>query len=423
MAETDIHEITYRTVFDSRGVETLEVDLHTRGGGFARVAAPFGAPGSRGEFESPAYAPAGLGAMPRLLDQEIIPALIGLDARDQEGFDTRLMAIDGTANFERIGGNTSTVLSIAAARAAADTLGVPLYQLLQGDRPATLPTPLGNVIGGGAHSLGPAPDMQEHMVLPLGARSVREAIEANLQVHQVAGRILEKRGIGFAGGMDDEDAWAADLNDVQALEILAEAKAQVEDRLGLEIRMGLDLAADRLWQRTAGVYRYEREERERTPREQLAYVQSLIERFDLVYVEDAFHSSDFESFAALNATAGPRCIVCADDIYASNLQRTQAGIDQRCARAMIVKPNQVGTLTGARRTAALAMANGTSPIISNRSGETADTSIADLAVAWNAVMIKAGVRGGGRIIKLNELMRIEQAVEGIRLADLTHLLG
>jgi len=381
------------------------------------MAAPFGAPGSRGEFEAPAYATGGLPETLRLLDREIIPALLGMDTADQERIDELLIEIDGTANFERIGGNTSTVLSLGAARAASDTLKIPVYELLRGDEPPSLPTPLGNVIGGGAHSLGPAPDMQEHMVVAVGARSVRHAIEINLRVHREAGRLLESRDAGFAGGMDDEDAWAANLDDVQALEVLEEAKKPVEDDEGLEIRMGLDLAADRLWNAARGKYCYSREGAERTPGQQLDYVGSLIERFNLLYVEDAFHSSDYDSFASLNRSYGTRCIICADDIYASNLGRTQAGIDKRSARAMIIKPNQVGTLTGAKRTAALAREHGMRIIISNRSGETADVSIADLGVAWNAMMIKAGVRGGGRIIKLNELIRIEQAAGGIRLAE------
>ena len=416
MSETMIKAIKHRTVFDSRGVETLEVDVVTHGG-FARVAAPFGAPGSRGEFEAPAYAPGGLRETVTLLDKEIIPELVGMDTMEQEKIDDLLLRIDGTANFERIGGNTSTVLSIASARAASDTLNVPMYHLLRNDEPPSLPYPLGNVIGGGAHSMGPAPDMQEHMVLAMGAKSVRHAIEVNLKVHREAGKLLEKRDSGFAGGMDDEDAWAANLNDCEALEVLEQAKKRIEDEEGIEIRMGLDLAADRLWSASKKVYGYVREGVERSPRQQLEFTGALIERFNLIYVEDGFHSSDYDSFASLNQAFGDRCIICADDIYASNYARTKVGIDKGAARAMIVKPNQVGTLTGARRTAALARSHGTKIIISNRSGETADVSIADLAVAWNAAMIKAGVRGGGRILKLNELIRIEQAVAGIKLSN------
>lgn len=422
MSDTRIKKIKHRTVFDSRGVETLEVDVLTHGG-FARVAAPFGAPGSRGEFEAPAYAPGGLRETITLLDKEIIPELLGMDTVEQEKIDDLLIRIDGTANFERIGGNTSTVLSIAAARAASDTLKVPMYELLRNDEPPTVPYPLGNVIGGGAHSMGPAPDMQEHMVLAVGAKSVRHAIEINLKVHSEAGKLLERRDVGFAGGMDDEDAWAANLNDAEALEVIEQAKKRIEDEEGVEIRMGLDLAADRLWSASRKVYRYVREGIERSSRQQLDFIGALIERFNLIYVEDAFNSNDYDSFARLNKAFGERCIICADDIYASNYARTKVGIEKGSARAMIVKPNQVGTLTGARRTSALARSHGTKIIISNRSGETADVSIADLAVAWNATMIKAGVRGGGRIIKLNELIRIEQAVEGIKLAEWNGWLG
>ena len=413
--DTAITAIHHRTVFDSRGVETLEVDLHTPAG-FSRMAAPFGAPGSRGEFEAPAYAPAGLAATRTLLDTEIIPRLIGMDTADQETIDETLMDIDGTANFERIGGNTSTVLSLAAANAASDALGIPLYERLHVGNDWTLPLPLGNVVGGGAHSLGPAPDMQEHLVIPVGATTLRQAVEINLRVHAEAGRILEKRGRGFAGGMDDEDAWAADLTDFEAFEVVEEAKKIVEDAEGVELRLGTDLAADRLWDKAKQAYVYDREGVSRGREEQLDFVCGLIERFDLIYVEDAFDSNDYDAFAELNRRAPARCLVSADDVFASNCERTQVGIGKDAARLMIVKPNQVGTVTGARRTADLARANGILPIISNRSGETADVSIAHLGVAWSTVGIKAGIRGGGRILKLNELIRIEQERDGITLA-------
>lgn len=412
---TAITAIRHRTVFDSRGVETLEVDL-VLGAGFSRMAAPFGAPGSRGEFEAPAYAPGGLSATRKILDKEIIPALVGRDAADQEAVDDLLIALDGTANFERIGGNTATILSLAAANAASDALGMPLYERLHQGGQWTLPLPLGNVVGGGAHSLGPAPDMQEHLVVPVGAKTLRQAVEINLAVHAKAGRILEKMGRGFAGGMDDEDAWAADLTDFEAFEVVEQAKKAVEDETGVEIRIGTDLAADRLYDKAKKAYVYDREGKQRTRAEQMDFVLGLIERFDMVYVEDAFDSNDYDAFAELNRRAPDRCFVSADDVFASNEGRTQTGIDKGCARLMIVKPNQVGTVTGAKRTADLARANGIRPIISNRSGETVDCSIAHLGVAWSTVGIKAGVRGGGRIIKLNELIRIEQDRDGIALA-------
>ncbi|MGE4220923.1 MAG: hypothetical protein AB7G39_15860 [Alphaproteobacteria bacterium] len=415
MADTVLTAVKHRTVFDSRGVETLEVDFHTRAG-FARIAAPFGAPGSRGEFEAPAYAPGGLGETIAILDKEIVPAILGFDLAEQEKFDTLLTEIDGTANFLRIGGNTSTVLSLAAANAAANALGVPLYKHMHLGGSWTLPLPLGNIVGGGAHSLGPAPDMQEHLVIPVGARDMRHAVELNLAVHQEAGRILEARGGGFAGGMDDEDAWAADLNDFEALEVVEQAKKIVEDKEGVELRLGIDLAADRLWNGAKQRYVYEREGVARERQEQLDYILGLIERFDMVYCEDAFDSNDYDGFALLNSQASKRCYVSADDVYASNSGRTSIGIGKGCSRAMIVKPNQVGTLTGAKNTAVLARQNGVRPIISNRSGETPDVSISHLGVAWHAVGIKCGVRGGVRIIKLNELIRIEQDVPGIALS-------
>lgn len=410
MTETTIQKICYRTIYDSRGVETLEVDICTAGGGFGRAAAPFGAPGSRGEFEAPAYAAGGLAVSMEILSREIIPRLTGMDARDLGAVDALLREIDDTANFERIGGNTSTVISTAAAKAAADALKTPLFRLLAGEKTGLhLPLPLGNIIGGGAHSLGPAPDMQEHLVVALGCPSLKKAVAVNLAVHEEVGRLLEKKDPSFAGGTDDENAWTANLDDVQALEVIAAAAAAVADREGVEIRMGLDLAADRLWKAEKKKYVYAREGRERTTAEQIDYLTGLVDRFRLLYVEDGFHSNDYGAFAELNRRCGDRCLVCADDIYASNPERTQTGIRKKSAGAMIVKPNQVGTISGAGETARIAGTGGLKVILSHRSGETIDDSIAHLAVAWGATMLKTGVKGGERLAKLNELIRIEAA--------------
>ncbi len=411
MADTTITDIQYRTIFDSRGVETLEVDLSTVKG-TGRAAAPFGAPGSRGEFEAPAYAPGGLRETMGLLKKVLVPSLVGLDALDQEKIDALLIQLDGTPNFERIGGNTAAVLSTAAAKAAADALKVPLFRLFRKDEGWSLPFPLGNMIGGGAQSLGPAPDMQEHLAVPIGARTVRQAVGINLKVHAQLGKLLEKKDPGFAGGTDDENAWVANLNDVQALEVLKEAVDRVADEEGLEIRMGLDLAADRLWDPSGKVYKYAREGASRTTPEQVEFLGGLIEKFRLIYVEDGFHSNDYESFALLNQRYGGRCLICADDIFASNYERTENGIKMKAAGAMIIKTNQVGTITGVKKTSTLASGSGLEIVLSHRSGETVDDSIAHLAVAWNALMIKTGVKGGERLSKLNELIRIEDALNG-----------
>ncbi|MBN1848052.1 MAG: phosphopyruvate hydratase [Deltaproteobacteria bacterium] len=400
-----IKRIFTRKIFDSRGVETLEVDVITENG-FGRVAAPFGAPGSRGEFEAPAYSPEGLDTSIAIVEKEIQPKIVGLSSSDQGQIDGILKDIDGTENFERIGGNTSSTISLAVAKAAASALNVPLYKHLALDGSFRYPYPLGNMIGGGAHSMGSAPDMQEHLVVSIGARDVKEAIMLNLEVHGKIGDVLEGRDPGFAGGMDDERAWVANLTDVEAFDIIYDVCLKIKEKTGMTFGIGLDLAADRLWNPDTKEYEYHREGKSRTTNEQIGFLSSLIEKYNLVYVEDAFHSNDYASFAVLNEKYGHRCFICADDIYASNPERTGHGIELNSANAMILKPNQVGTVTGALETCKLAQKNKVRVIVSHRSGETDDASIAHLAIGWHLPMIKTGVLGGERLAKLNELLRV-----------------
>jgi enolase len=402
-----IKEILARKVFDSRGVETLEVDVMTEQG-FGRVASPFGAPGSRGQFEAPAYSSKGIDASIELIEKEIKPKLLGLDAIEQAKIDRLLREIDGTSNFERIGGNTSSSISLAVAKASASALKLPLYRHLALDDSYTFPYPLGNMIGGGAHSMGSAPDMQEHLVVPIGAKNIDEAIRINIEVHEKIGEALEERDSKFAGGMDDERAWVADLTDVEAFDIIYEVCRKVSERTGIRFGLGLDLAADRLWNPETKEYEYHREGKSRNMKEQVNFLSSLIEKYSLFYVEDGFHSNDYESFALLNKKYGRKCLICADDIYASNPERTQHGIEVGSANAMILKPNQVGTVTAALETCKIAQKHGLKVVVSHRSGETDDASIAHLAVGWHLSMIKSGVLGGERIAKLNELLRINE---------------
>ena len=414
MNSSIIVDILCRTIFDSRGVETIEVDVFTEKG-FGRAAAPFGAPGSRGEFEAQAYSPQGLQHSVQIVTNRIKSALVGLDASNLAEIDALLKKIDGTPNYGNMGGNTSVAVSTAVAKAASKSSNIPLFQLLS-QTAKTLPLPLGNIIGGGAHSLGPSPDMQEHLAAPIGAKTVRQAVELNLEVHKFVESLLEAKYPNFVGGTDDEKAWVADLDDRTSFEILERGCKQVEDLHGLEIRMGLDLAGDRLWDPEKKRYIYHREGVTRTTEEQIDYLAELIDRFRLFYAEDCFHSNDYESFAKLKKIAGNTCLICADDLFASNVERTLRGIELGAANSMIIKPNQVGTITEAMETNIVAQKNGLRTIISHRSGETMDDSIAHIAVAFGAAMIKTGVAGGERLAKLNELIRIEASFPELRIS-------
>jgi enolase len=403
-----IKKILAREIYDSRGVPTVEVDVITEGG-WGRNAAPFGAPGSRGEYEASAYGTVGIEGAVSVILNELAPRLVGMDAAELARCDDVIREIDGTSNFSRIGGNTSSALSIAIARAAADALNIPLFRFIASDSAQLrLPFPLGNVIGGGAHSTGPAPDMQEHLVLPVSARSFQEAVKLNIMVHEETGRMLAVRDTVFCGGMDDERAWTANLNDYEALEVLSEACSIVTHNTGAELRMGLDVAADRIWNAEKEQYMYTREGISRTTDEQIDYMESLIRTFNLFYVEDGFNSNDYGAFAELNKRIGASCFICGDDLLATNIQRTQEGLRQGSVNSMIIKVNQIGTLTDARATTDYAQSQGIRTIISHRSGETDDDTISHIGVGWNCTMIKTGVLGGERLTKLNELIRIEE---------------
>ncbi len=403
-----IKKILAREVFDSRGVQTIEVDVITENGQ-GRNAAPFGAPGSRGEYEASAYGSIGVSKAVNVVCKEIAPRLVGMDASELALCDETIRKIDGTANFSRIGSNTSSALSIAIARAASDSLKIPLYKFLAPSLDSfTLPFPLGNIIGGGAHTTGPTPDMQEHLVLPLSAKSFKEALTLNIMVHNETGKLLAKKDADFCGGNDDEHAWTANLKDYDSFEILSEVCALISQQTGAKLRLGLDLAADRIWDAKKKQYIYSRERKNRNTDEQIAYLERLVKTFNLYYVEDAFNSNDYLAFAELRKRVGKECFVCGDDLLATNTLRTKEAVKQNSVNAMIIKVNQIGSLTDAKNTNDYAQSQGIRTIISHRSGETADDTIAHIGVGWNCAMIKSGVLGGERLSKLNELIRIEE---------------
>ena len=399
---TLVSEVRLRQVLDSRGNRTVEADVRTESGGFGRAAAPSGA--STGEYEAVERDPSEAIAAAR---ERAVPRLEGrVFVGDQREVDRALRTADGTDDFSEIGANSAVAISMAAAKAAADVTGAPLYQHLGGAfRGEEFPTPLGNVVGGGEHAAD-ATAIQEFLAAPVGAPSAQEAVFANAAVHREVRDLLDERGI--AAGKGDEGAWAPPIDDETAFEIVEAATDAVADDLGFEIRFGLDVAAAELYDEEAEEYVYR--DATRDPDEQVEYVAELVDEYDLAYVEDPLDEDDYEGFAELTDRVGDRTLVCGDDLFVTNVERLETGIEQGAANAILVKPNQIGTLSDAVDAVELAVENGYDPVISHRSGETEDTTIAHLAVATGAPYIKTGAVGGERTAKLNELIRIEQNV-------------
>jgi len=393
-----------RKLFNSRGQETIEVDIVTADG-FGRAAAPAGA--SKGKAEVVSYPEGGVDAAIAKLEELIVPELIGMDAEEQNDIDALLHEIDGTENFGNVGGNTVFAISVANAEAAATSYDLPLFQYLSGYLANELPYPLGNVLGGGKHVLGKTTDIQEYLVIPLRARSFAEAAKANILVHQKIGALLRKADQNFTGGRGDEGAWASNIKNEEALKIVVKACEEVSEELGIECRAGLDVAASSFWSPKENVYVYSREGTKRDAGEQLEFMLRLIEDYKLAYVEDPFHEDDFESFAELTKKV-KNCLICGDDLFVTNRERLSQGIKMCAGNALIVKTNQVGTLTDAWETTRLAKRARYVPVMSHRSGETTDTHIAHLAIAFSCPVIKTGVLNGERVAKINELIRIEE---------------
>jgi len=333
-----------------------------------------------------------------------VPRLVGeVYAGDQREVDGVLRAADGTDNFSEIGANAAVAISMAAAKAGADVLGAPLYQHLGGTfRGDQFPTPLGNVVGGGEHA-AEATNIQEFLSAPVGAPSVTEAVFANAKVHARIKELLEDEGVPTNKG--DEGAWAPPIGDDKAFEIVDQATSEIADELGFEIGFGLDMAAAEMYE--DGEYVYDGEDNRSTD-EQIEYVAEMTREYDLAYVEDPLDENDFEAFADLTDEVGDETLICGDDLYVTNVERLQTGIEQGSSNSILIKPNQIGTLSDAVDAIELGAKNGIQSVVSHRSGETEDTTIAHLAVGAAAPYIKTGTVAGERTAKLNELIRIEE---------------
>ena len=410
-----IEDVRVRKILDSRGNPTVEVDIVTWNG-FGRAAAPSGA--STGSREVTSFPEGGVSQVITEVEDLISSELIGMAAEDIEDIDEILKEIDGTDNLSAIGGNTTVAVSMAAAKAAAVSYNLPLYNFLGGNFKKEIPYPLGNMMNGGAHAGPNAPDIQEFLVVPVGANDITEAVFANVEVHKRLKELISKKDPNFTGGKGDEGGWIPNITNDQALEIQAQACEEISDELGFIIKPGLDMASSEFWNDEEEKYVYGQDGVKRDTGEQVDYVKDLIDTYHMFYVEDPFDERDFDGFAELTAKAGDNCYICGDDLFVTNSELLAKGIEMNAANAIIIKPNQVGTLTDTYETVRLAKENGIMPVVSHRSGETCDETIAHLAIAFGAPMIKTGAIGGERIAKLNELIRIEDEMSNPKMADL-----
>ena len=398
-----IEDIIARKIFNNRGEETIEVDVITTSG-FGRASAPAGK--SRGKAEVQPYPTGGVDSALKKIDDVIAPELAGLNSDFQEEIDNVLHEIDGSKNFKVIGGNTAFAISLANAEAAANSHGRLLFQYLGGNIANTLPFPLGNTISGGQHTRGKAPDIQEFLALPHGAETFLEASMANAQIHKKIGESIKKKDKLFSGGVSSEGAWIANMGNAEAFEIIARACEEVGNEYNFECGFGIDVAAASMWKEKDQKYIYTREGKKLDTGEQLEYLLDLIKTYRLVYVEDPFDENDFSSFAELtNKTKN--CLICGDDLFTTNNERLSQGIKLKAANSIIIKVNQIGTLSDALETIETAQRHGYTTITSHRSGDTCACHIAHLAVAFKCPIIKTGTIEGARIAKINELLRIE----------------
>ena len=405
-----IEAVEARQILDSRGNPTVEVDVRLESGAFGRAAVPSGA--STGVHEAVElrdggadYGGKGVSKAVAHVDGEIAEAVRGVDAADQEGLDRRLIDLDGTPNKGRLGANAILGVSLATAKAAAAEAGVSLFRYLGGESADTLPVPMLNVVNGGAHAQNSI-DLQEFMVVPAGATSFAEAVQIGSEVfHSLRGLLHER---GFATAVGDEGGFAPDLeSSEQAIEVVLEAAERAGRRESVAI--ALDPAATEVW--SEGAYRFEG--RELGSSEMAEFWAGILDGYPIVSIEDPLAEDEWTSWAELTARLGDRVQLVGDDLFVTNPERLRRGIDEHVANAILVKVNQIGTLTETLEAIRLAQANGYAAVISHRSGETEDTTIADLAVATGAGQIKTGAPSRtDRVAKYNRLLRIEGELHG-----------
>lgn len=404
-------------VLDSRGNPTVEVEVVTELGGLGRAIVPSGA--STGSHEAvelrdggSRYNGKGVEKTVEGINTILADELYGIDATDQLGIDQALIELDGTENKSKFGANAILGVSLAAAKAAADELGLPLYQYLGGPCARVLPAPMMNILNGGQHADNNV-DIQEFMIMPLKAETFSQALQMGAEVYHALKSVLKDAGLSTAVG--DEGGFAPNIeSNEQALEYIVKGIEKAGYKPGEDIYLALDVAASELYDPTSKTYKLEGEGKEKTAQEMVDWYGELIEKYPIVSIEDGLNEDDWEGWAVLTKALGEKVQLVGDDLFVTNTKRLQRGIDDHVANSILVKLNQIGTLTETMAAIDLAHRHGMTAVISHRSGETEDATIADLAVAVGCGQIKTGAPcRSDRLAKYNELLRIEHELSGL----------
>ncbi|MDM5200597.1 phosphopyruvate hydratase [Fictibacillus enclensis] len=413
-----IIEVYAREVLDSRGNPTVEVEVYTESGAFGRAIVPSGA--STGEYEAVElrdgdkgrYLGKGVKTAVDNVNTIIAPELIGYDALDQVGIDKTLIELDGTENKGKLGANAILGVSMAVARAAADLLGIPLYMYLGGFNSKTLPVPMMNILNGGEHADNNV-DIQEFMVMPVGAPTFSEALRMGSEIFHSLKSVLKEKGLNTAVG--DEGGFAPNLSsNEEALQTIMEAIEKAGYKPGEEVRLAMDVASSELFNKEDGKYHLSGEGVVKSSEEMVAFYEDLVSKYPIISIEDGLDENDWEGHKLLTDRLGDKIQLVGDDLFVTNTNKLAQGIEQGVGNSILIKVNQIGTLTETFDAIEMAKRAGYTAVISHRSGESEDSTIADIAVATNAGQIKTGAPSRtDRVAKYNQLLRIEDELASI----------
>jgi len=399
-----ITSIKGRIIHNSRGTKTIEVDVISDNQHLGRTSAPSGA--SVGKYEAVSFPENGPEGSLRILNENS-KKFIEFESSDLKSIDETLKSIDQTPDYSKIGGGLAYTITIASMESASKAVGKQLFELISEQNEYRFPIPIGNILGGGAHAGPGTPDIQEILISAPGAKTIRDAIETNFKVHKELRNVIEKADPSFTNGRGDEGGWAPKCDNEKALELCTKACENLGYTLGKEVSLGVDFASSTQWNEEKHLYEYERAGFENTPEKQIEFAAAIIEKYKLIYAEDAVHEEAFEDMSEL-VSKFPKTMIAGDDLTVTNKNILKKAIENKSCNAAILKVNQAGSLYDALEFAKVAISNDIKLITSHRSGESIDSQISHIGIGTNSKMLKVGVVGGERVAKLNELIRLSE---------------